>query len=38
MILKSSKNLEAARAFGTFVLGDGGREVLKLYGFYLPEK
>ncbi len=38
MILKSSKNLEAARAFRDFVLGDSGREVLKLYGFSLPEK
>ena len=37
-ILKSSKNLEAARAFRDFVLGDHGREVLKQFGFYLPEK
>jgi molybdate transport system substrate-binding protein len=37
-ILKSSKNLEAARAFRDFVLGDHGREVLKHFGFYLPEK
>jgi len=36
--LKSSKNLEMARAFRDFVLGDQGREVLKRYGFYLPEK
>ena len=38
IILKSSKNLETARAFRDFVLGDHGREVLKNYGFYLPEK
>ena len=38
IILKSSKNLETARAFRDFVLGDHGREVLKRYGFYLPEK
>jgi molybdate transport system substrate-binding protein len=37
-ILKSSKNLEAVRAFRDFVLGDHGREVLKHFGFYLPEK
>jgi molybdate transport system substrate-binding protein len=38
IILKSAKNLETARAFRDFVLGDHGREVLKHYGFYLPEK
>jgi molybdate transport system substrate-binding protein len=38
LILKSTKNLEMARAFRDFVLGDHGREVLKHYGFYLPEK
>jgi molybdate transport system substrate-binding protein len=38
IILKSSKNLETARAFRDFVLGDRGREVLEHYGFYLPEK
>jgi molybdate transport system substrate-binding protein len=38
IILKSAKNLETARAFRDFVLGDHGREVLKQYGFYLPEK
>ena len=38
IILKSSKNMETARAFRDFVLGDHGREVLKLYGFSLPEK
>jgi molybdate transport system substrate-binding protein len=36
IILKATKNLEAARAFRDFVLGDHGREVLKGYGFRLP--
>jgi molybdate transport system substrate-binding protein len=38
IILKSTKNLETARAFRDFVLGDHGREVLKHYGFNLPGK
>jgi molybdate transport system substrate-binding protein len=38
IILKSSKNLETARAFRDFVLSDHGSEVLRRYGFYLPEK
>jgi hypothetical protein len=38
IILKSSKDLETARAFRDFVLGDNGREVLEHYGFYLPGK
>ena len=38
IILKSSKNLETARAFRDFVLGAHGREVLEHYGFHLPEK
>jgi molybdate transport system substrate-binding protein len=38
IILKSTKDLETARTFRDFVLGEHGREVLKLYGFYLPEK
>jgi molybdate transport system substrate-binding protein len=38
IILKSSRNLEAARAFRDFVLGEHGREVLGHYGFYLPGK
>ncbi len=38
IILKSLKSLETARAFRDFILGDHGREVLKLYGFSLPEK
>jgi molybdate transport system substrate-binding protein len=38
IILKSSRNLETARAFRDFVLGDHGREVLEHYGFYLPGK
>jgi molybdate transport system substrate-binding protein len=36
IILKSSKQLETARAFRDFILGDHGRQVLKDYGFYLP--
>ena len=38
IILKSSKNLEMARAFRDFVLGDHGREVLERCGFSLPGK
>ena len=38
VILKSSKNLEMARSFRDFVLGDHGREVLERYGFALPGK
>jgi molybdate transport system substrate-binding protein len=38
IILKSSKNLQTARTFRDFVLGDRGREILKHYGFNLPEK
>jgi molybdate transport system substrate-binding protein len=38
IILKSSKNLEAARIFRDFVLGSHGRQVLDQYGFYLPDK
>jgi molybdate transport system substrate-binding protein len=38
IILKSSRNLEMARAFRNFVLSDDGREVLEHYGFYLPGK
>ena len=38
IILKSSRNLETARAFRDFVLADRGREVLEHYGFYLPGK
>jgi len=38
IILKSSRNLETARAFQDFVLGDHGREVLEHYVFYLPGK
>jgi molybdate transport system substrate-binding protein len=38
MILKSSKNLEVARTFRDFVLGDHGRAVLDQYGFNLPGK
>jgi molybdate transport system substrate-binding protein len=38
IILKAAKNLETARGFRDFILGEHGREVLKHYGFYLPEK
>ena len=38
VILKSSKNIEMARAFRDFVLGDRGREVLERHGFSLPGK
>jgi len=38
VILKSSKNIEAARAFRDFVMTEHGRAVLKRYGFSLPEK
>lgn len=38
IILKSTKDLESARAFRDFVLGEHGREVLKQYGFSVPGK
>jgi molybdate transport system substrate-binding protein len=38
IILNWTKEAEAARAFRDFVLGQHGRDVLKRYGFYLPEK
>lgn len=38
MILKWTKDADAARAFRDFVLGKHGRDVLKRYGFFLPEK
>ena len=38
IILKWTKDADAARAFRDFVLGQHGRDVLKRYGFYLPEK
>ena len=38
IVLKSAKNLEMARSFRNFVLGDHGREVLERYGFSLPGK
>ena len=37
LILKAAKDLNAARSFRDFVLGDHGREVLKRYGFSLPD-
>jgi molybdate transport system substrate-binding protein len=38
IILKWTKGADAARAFRDFVLGKHGRDVLKRYGFFLPEK
>ncbi|HEX7708333.1 MAG TPA: molybdate ABC transporter substrate-binding protein [Thermoanaerobaculia bacterium] len=38
MILNWTKEPAAARTFRSFVLGQQGREVLKRYGFFLPEK
>jgi len=38
MILKSSKQVDTARAFRDFVLGDNGRKLLDQYGFSLPGK
>jgi molybdate transport system substrate-binding protein len=38
IILKWTKNADAARAFRDFVLGEHGRDVLKRYGFFLPAK
>lgn len=37
IILKWTKEAEAARAFRNFVLGEHGRTVLKRYGFFLPK-
>jgi len=38
IILTWTKDAGAARAFRDFVLGKHGRDVLKRYGFFLPEK
>jgi len=38
IILKSTKDLESARAFRDFILGEHGREALKRYGFSIPGK
>ena len=38
IILNWTKDAAAARAFRDFVLGEHGREVLKRYGFSLPER
>ena len=38
MILNWTKEVKASRTFRDFVLGEQGREVLKCYGFFLPEK
>ena len=37
-ILKWAADADAARAFRAFVLGAGGRAILKEYGFFLPER
>lgn len=37
IILSGTKEAQAARAFRDFVLHEHGREVLKRYGFFLPE-
>ena len=36
VILKSARNIEAARAFMAFVKSDVGRKILERYGFALP--
>lgn len=38
VILSWVKDREATEQFRSFVLGDQGREILKQYGFFLPEK
>jgi ABC-type molybdate transport system substrate-binding protein len=38
IILNWTKDVTAARTFRDFVLSEHGREVLKRYGFFLPEK
>lgn len=38
MILSWTKEAKACRTFRDFVLGEHGREVLKRYGFFLPER
>jgi molybdate transport system substrate-binding protein len=38
IILKWAKDMDAARSFRDFVLGPHGRDVLKRYGFFLPEQ
>lgn len=37
VVLKSTKQPELARAFRDFILNQHGREVLKRFGFFLPE-
>jgi len=37
IILNKTKELKAARDFRDFVLGQHGRQVLKRYGFFLPD-
>ena len=36
VILKTSKHIEVAQQFRSFILGEQGRTILKSYGFYLP--
>lgn len=38
VILKSAKDVNAARSFRSFLLGAQGRAILKRYGFYLPDE
>lgn len=38
VILKRTRDPEAAKALRAFVLSDSGRAILKRYGFYLPDQ
>jgi ABC-type molybdate transport system substrate-binding protein len=38
MVLKWTKEPQAARSFRDFILGRHGRAVLKRYGFFLPRE
>jgi ABC-type molybdate transport system substrate-binding protein len=38
VILKTSKNLKAARAFLDYIKSAEGATVFRQYGFFLPEK
>lgn len=38
IILSWAKDREAADQFRSYVLGERGREILKQYGFFFPEK
>jgi molybdate transport system substrate-binding protein len=37
VILQGAADVESARAFQAFLIGDEGRAILKRYGFFLPE-